>query len=258
MYYGVHALSDPAQLTDELKQWALDAKKRKLIRFFGFSTHTNMTKCLMAASKLDWIDAIMTTYNYREMQNPQMAAAVEACHKAGIGLIAMKTQARGPVTKIKQSKELAEKLLQRGFTEGQAKIKIVLEDKRIHSACVGMKNVALLTSNVAAVLDKTKLKQADIGAFEQYARATCSGYCAGCASICDSTQPDAPYIRDIMRYLMYHNSYGDKKLARNLFSQIPSDVRRKLTSLDYSLSEVRCLNNLPIAKLVREAVRKLA
>ena len=38
LYYGVHGCKDPAQLTDELKQWAKDAKKRKVIRFFGFST----------------------------------------------------------------------------------------------------------------------------------------------------------------------------------------------------------------------------
>jgi len=32
LYFGVHMLSDPARLTDELKQWANSAKKRKLIR----------------------------------------------------------------------------------------------------------------------------------------------------------------------------------------------------------------------------------
>ncbi|GAG03292.1 unnamed protein product, partial [marine sediment metagenome] len=57
LYFGVHMLSDPARLTDELKQWANSAKKRKLIRFFGFSTHKNMAQCLTAAAKLDWIDA---------------------------------------------------------------------------------------------------------------------------------------------------------------------------------------------------------
>jgi len=33
LYYGIHGLSDPGQLTDELRQWAEDAKKRELIRF---------------------------------------------------------------------------------------------------------------------------------------------------------------------------------------------------------------------------------
>ena len=30
LYYGVHNLSDSAQLTDELRQWAKSAKERKL------------------------------------------------------------------------------------------------------------------------------------------------------------------------------------------------------------------------------------
>ncbi|MBF0379147.1 MAG: aldo/keto reductase, partial [Desulfamplus sp.] len=41
-------------------------------KFFGFSTHSNMEKCMMAASKMDWIDGIMMTYNYRIMNTPEM------------------------------------------------------------------------------------------------------------------------------------------------------------------------------------------
>jgi len=157
LYYGFHGLSDPVHLTDELKQWVKNAKERKLIRFFGFSTHTNMAQCLTAAAKLDWIDAIMTVYNFRSMQDSKMQAAIEACHKAGIGLIAMKTQAYGQKIETEEDKKLVGHFLQRGFSEGQVKIKVVLEDKRFSSACVGMENVALLSSNVAAVLDRTKL-----------------------------------------------------------------------------------------------------
>ena len=258
LYYGVHALSNPAQLTDELKQWARDAKKRKLIRFFGFSTHSNMAQNLTSAAKLDWIDAIMTSYNFRLMQKPEMQAAVEACHKANIGLVAMKTQAAGQKFKTEGDKKLVNYFLQRGFTDGQAKIKAVLEDERINSACITMQNVALLTSNVAAVLDKTKLTQADTVLFKQYAQATCSGYCAGCTDICDSALPGISYVSDIMRYLMYYNSYGDQDRARELFAQIPQKVRSRLLSTDYSAAEARCPQHMPIAELVAEAVSKLA
>ena len=256
--YSGHGLSNPTQLTDELKQWVKSAKKRKLIRFFGFPTHKNMAKCLAAAAKLDWIDVIMTTYSFRIMQDPELQASIEACHKAGIGLIAMKTQGR-PQEKIEteEDKKLAEHFLQRGFTEAQAKIKAVLQDKRINSACVRMENVAYLTSNVAAVLDKTKLTRADMAVLKQYARATCDGYCAGCANICDSALPDTPYVSDIMRYLMYYNSYGDKNRARGLFAQIPGSVRNRLLTTDYRPAEARCPQHLPIAKLVAEAVSVL-
>ncbi|GAJ13604.1 unnamed protein product, partial [marine sediment metagenome] len=260
MYYGVHMLSDPSRLTDELKQWAKSAKKRKLIRFFGFTTHTNMAQCLTAAAKLDWIDVIMTSYNFRLMQDEKVQAAVEACHKAGTGLIAMKVtgqtawKPQRQDVETEEDKKLIRHFLQRGFTEAQAKIKVVLEDKRFSSACIGMDNIAILTSNVAAALDKTKLTRTDKNALKEYARATCSAYCAGCANICDSALPQTPYVSEVMRYLMYYNSYAEKDRARELFAQIPSEVRKKLLSTDYSTAEAHCPQHLPIAKLIAEAV----
>jgi len=262
LYYPFHGLSNPDRLTDEIKQWAKSAKERKLIRFLGFSTHSNMAKCLAAAAKLDWIDAVTTLYNFRVMQDAEMQAAIEACRKAGIGLTAMKALSRSvrrlqPV-ETEDDKKLVGHFLQKGFTEGQAKIKVVMQDKRISSTCVGMNNVALLMSNIAAALDKTKLTRADMEVFKEYAQATCSGYCAGCAYICDSALPQTPYISDIMRYLMYYNSYGDTDRARELFAQIPGKVRDKLLNMDYRLAEARCPQHLPIGELVAEAVSKLA
>lgn len=253
-----HGLSDPSQLTDRLERWVRLKKKWKQIRFFGFSTHENMAQCLNAAAKLGWIDAIMTTYNFRVMQDPEMQAAVEACHKAGVGLVAMKTQAKGQEIETEADKKLLAHFIKRGFTPGQAKIKAVLEDKRISSVCSRMGNIATLTENVAAVLDKTKLAQADMQALREYAAATCSGYCAGCAHICDAALPNTPYVSDVMRYLMYYNSYGEQNRAKELFAQIPTAVRNKLLSTDYSLAEARCPQHLPIAELIKEAVTKLA
>jgi predicted aldo/keto reductase-like oxidoreductase len=267
LYYGVHGLERPAQLTDKVKQWVINAKKKKHIRFFGFSTHENMAQNLAAAAKLDWIDAIMTSYNFRVMQDPKMPAAIEACHKAGIGLIAMKTQGKAS-WEIKTEadrwvlteaeKKLTEHLLKRGFTTAQANIKIVLDDERFSSICVGMTSIANIVENVPVTFDKTKLTRTDREAFKEFAEASCSGYCAGCSSICKTASPDMPYISDIMRYLMYHNSYGDRKGARELFAQIPQRVRSRLLDTDYSTAEARCPQHMPISKLMAEAVSKLA
>jgi predicted aldo/keto reductase-like oxidoreductase len=256
LFYGVHILSDPAQMTKELRQWAEGAKKRKLIRSFGFSTHSNMAECLFAAAKQPWIDGVLTRYSFRDLQDAKMQDAVEACHKAGIGLTAMKTQ--GKQIRTAEDKKLTDHFLQRGFTEGQAKIKVVLEDKRFSSVAVRMQNVALLTTDVAAVLDKTKLSQADRKVFAEYARETCSGYCAGCAAICDKALPDVPYVSEIMRYLMYCNSYGEREMARELFAKIPQRVRNKLLATDYSAAEAQCPQRLAIAELIADAVSKLA
>jgi predicted aldo/keto reductase-like oxidoreductase len=263
LYFGVYMVNNQTRFTEDVRKWAEDAKKRGVIKHFGFSTHENMAQCLSAAAKLDWIDAIQTKYDFRLMQDKQMQEAIEACHKAGIGLIAMKTQSmrpRGGATADANEAEADRKVfahfLEKGFTEGQAKIKAVLQDERISSVCSAMNSTAMLMTNIAAVLDKTKLTAEDMEALRQYAQATCSGYCAGCAYICEQAAAGVP-VSDIMRALMYHNSYGDKTLAKEVFAQIPIDVKQRLLSIDYTAAESLCPNRIPIARLVADAVTQL-
>jgi len=257
VFYGVHVLNNIAQLTEDLRPWAEDAKKRGLIKYFGFSTHSNMAQNLYEASKLGWVDAILTTYNFRLTKDAGMQKAIDACHKAGIALTAMKTQ-KSVTVSTDEDKKLMEHFSTKGFTEGQAKIKAVFEDERISAVTVGMNSVSLINENVTAVLDKTKLSQQDRMVLEQYAQATCSGYCAGCAHICDEVVPQAPYISDVMRSLMYRNSYGDERLAQQAFAEIPAEARADLLKVDYSAAEARCPQRMPIARLVRQAIKTIA
>ena len=257
VYYGVHVLDNISQLTEDLKPWAENAKKKGLIKYFGFSTHSNMARNLFEASKLGWVDAILTTYNFRLTKDPMMQKAIDACHKAGIALTAMKTQ-KSVNVETDEDKKLIEHFSSKGFTEGQAKIKAVMEDERIASVSVGMNSVAFINENVAAMLDKTKLAQDDKDVLAEYANATCSGYCAGCSHICDAAVAGVSNINDVMRSLMYHNSYGNTQLAKQTFAAIPADVRSRLLTADYRLAEQRCPQHMPIARLVREAVEKLA
>jgi len=257
VFYGVHVLNNMSQLKEELKPWAENAKKKGLIKYFGFSTHSNMAQNLFAASKLGWVDAILATYNFRLTKDAGMQKAIDACHQAGIALTAMKTQ-KSVNVETDEDKKMIEHFSAKGFTEGQAKIKAVFEDERIPAITVGMNSVAQITENVGAVLDKTKLTLEDKMVLEQYAKDTCSGYCAGCSNICNAAIPQAPYISNVMRSLMYNNSYGDKQLARQAFEEIPADVRSQLLNIDYSAAEARCPQRMPIARLVQQAVEKLA
>jgi len=254
VYYGVHGLNDNSQLTDELKTWAENAKKRGVIRYFGFSTHSSVP--LAPAAKLGWVDAILVTYNFRLTKDEEMQKAIDACDKAGVALTAMKVQ--GLKVENESDQKMMDHFTQKGFTPGQAKIKAVLEDQRIASVTVGMTSVALVTENAAAVLDKTKLGVDDKKVLEQYADATCSGYCAGCAHICGAAVPEVACVSEVMRSLMYYNSYGDKEMAKQAFAEIPAEVRAKLLKVDYRAAEARCPQRMPIAKLVAQAVTQLA
>ncbi len=261
MYFGVHAMRKPEQLTDELRQFAETAKKKGQIRFFGFSNHANMAENLPAAAKLDWIDACFVAYNYRykAKPNPKLEAAIDACHQAGIGLIAIKTQGFGSKSLSAEEKVLTDHFTTKGYEEAQAKIKLVLEDKRFTSASVGMKTVEIVDSCAGAALDKSKLTQQDRQVLEQFAQTTCDSYCAGCANVCGAALPvGLPMISDIMRYRMYHENYGEPERARALFAQIPGDVRQQLLTTDFRQAEALCPQRIPIGELVTDACQKLA
>jgi len=257
--YYMHGVGRVGQLSDDMRKWAEGAKKRKHIKYFGFTTHAN-ADCLVAAAKTDWIDAIMTSYNYHIMQDTEMQEAVQACHEKGIALIAMKTQAKRVREQTDKEKELIEYFTKKGFAEGQAKVKAVLEDKRFCSACVGVGrgNIEHLVLNVDAVLDKRQLDKKDLAFLADFANKNCDGYCPGCENICSAAVPDMPYVAEVMRYLMYYNSYGDHNMARDLYAKLPARAKRRMLAVDYSLAEARCPHHLPIGKLVAEAVTKLA
>ena len=257
--FFVHSVRNISDLDDKTRIWADKKKAQGKIRFFGFSTHSNMESCMLGASKLGWIDGIMMRYNYRLMHTDEMKKAVEACTKAGIGLTAMKTQGGGQV-KIDSDTELklAGRFLQKGFTDAQAKLKAVWDNPDICCICSEMPNMTILMSNVAAAMDKTKLSIRDMELLRHYARETSSHYCAGCADICESSiQGDVP-ISDVMRCLMYARSYGNPQRAKIRFQKLPINTRRQMTLTDYSLAEQRCPQKMAIGKLIREAVKELS
>jgi hypothetical protein len=192
------------------------------------------------------------------MHSDDMRRAVDACVEAGIGLTAMKTQGGGQIRTNSQTElELAGRFLQKGFTDAQAKLKAVWQNPQIASICSQMPNMTILMANVAAALDKTQLSARDLSLLQRYAAETRSAYCTGCTDICESCVDGEAPIGDVMRYLMYCNSYGDDALATEGFKKIPQKIRRDLARLDYSKAERKCPQGLPIAKLMQEAKKKL-
>ena len=260
--YFKHAVSSIGELSREVKAWAEKAKAAGKIRFFGFSTHSNMEECIFAAAKLGWVDGIMMTYNYRLMHTDKMKAAVGACAEAGIGLTAMKTQGSSLWARMSKESEaasrLTERFLKKGFTKEQAKLKAVWENPKIASICSQMPNLTILMSNVAAALDRTKLSVDDMNALEHYARETSAGYCTGCTHICEPACGGKAPIGDTMRYLMYYHGYGDCDRARALFVELPRQTRKHMLTLDYSPAERRCPQGIPIGRLMEEAAEILA
>jgi predicted aldo/keto reductase-like oxidoreductase len=259
--FFIHSLTGIGEMTPAIKDWAAKMKQAGKFKFFGFSTHTNMENCLLGAAKLDWVDAVMFTYNFRVMHAPKMQEAIKAASQAGIGLVAMKSQAGGPGTKTPPSEaelQVLESFQKRGFTDKQAKLKAVWETPQIASICSQMPNLSILSANVAAARDLTKLAREEFDSLRRYAQETRGNYCAGCGRICQEAVGGAVPINEVMRCLMYHQEYGEPELAKLTFAGLPEAVRQRLAEVDYSLAERACPQGLAIARLMRQAEELLA
>ena len=171
VYYGVHELVGVDQLSDEVQRWAERAKRDGRIRHFGISTHRNK-KELLEISRIPWVEVVQTIYNFRLQRDPEVREAVSACHESGQGVVAMKVIGHGAEANQPEDQALLAHFLERGLTPGQAKVKAVVDDPSVTTACVGMKDLDLLAANIQAATDGQQLTEADVRALTEYARAT--------------------------------------------------------------------------------------
>ena len=257
--FFVHSVSGIDELDDAIKAWSQKKKAEGKFRLFGFSTHRNMEACMLGASKLGWIDAIMMSYNYRLMQSDEMKRAVDACARSGIGLTAMKTQGGGSWYSYSEIEgRLVDRFLEKGFTDAQAKLKAVWENPKIASICSEMPNMDILMANVSAALNRTRLSAGDLRLLQRYAYETRADYCKGCAHICETALNGEVSISDVMRHLMYWRSYGDRYRAERYFRRISAEHRIKMAAMDYTLAEQLCPQQMAIGALVRSALNEFS
>ena len=252
--YFLHGLKKPEQINDDLKVVVERLRKEKKLRFFGFSCHDGtVAELLELAAKTPWIDAVMFRYNFQQYGNDKLNRAIDAAHKANVGLIAMKTQ--GSAVSFEPQWK---KFEQTGkWNRYQAVMKAVWADERISGAVSDMDNIDKVRENIAAALDKTKLTSAEVESRYKYAAATRSITCDGCDHLCNP-HVDAPVeIGPTLRYLMYHDVYGKSELAKDLFRKLPAGAR-SVTGVDFARAQGACPHGVDIARWMQRAADVLA
>jgi predicted aldo/keto reductase-like oxidoreductase len=146
--------------------------------------------------------------------------------------------------------------IDKGYTLEQAKLKFVWEDERVASCLSKMTSMTILKDNVSAASDGNNLSSLDIKVLNRLAENTCSLYCQGCMR-CELAMSSESRIYDVLRYMMYYNSYGERDQARELFRQMPETIRSAMPSRDYTKAEAVCPNRIRIGSAMREAARLL-
>ena len=241
--YFLHGLDDPRRLSPELAAAVDRLKRAGKLRHFGFSCHGgNVAELLQKAATLPWVEAVMFRYNFRQYGNKELNAAMDAAHRAGVGLIAMKTQ--GSEASFRDGWQRFEQTGK--WTKHQAVLKAVWADERISAAVSDMDTFEKLRANIAAALDRAALSDAEIRALERYADATRALACDGCDHICGPAVAAPVRIADTMRFLMYHDVYGQPEKARRLFRALPVAAQR-LDRVDFTPANRACPHGVDVA-----------
>ena len=146
--FFMHMVKEAELLAPEIIKMGEDLKKSGKIRYFGFTTHHGTVPEMMElAAQRGGIDAIMFRYNFRQYGDMKLNKAMDACAKAKIGLLAMKT-----LGSIPDDAEEALPWTSKDFTLTQAKLKAVWADERIAGIASQMANVQQVMENAAAAM----------------------------------------------------------------------------------------------------------
>jgi len=250
--YFMHFVDDPMYLDPEYIQMGERLRASKKTRFFGFSCHGDrMIEVMNKAADAGGIDAIMFRYSFARYGDLELNKVIDKCRKAGIGLIAMKTQDSVPET----DKHVAE-FQSKEFTLPQAKLKAVWSDDRLSAAVSHMDNTTRLAENVDAAKSPAQLTMSEFQQLRRIATASAAFSCQGCTHICEPLV-DAPVkIGRQLRYLMYAECYGEPERGRGLYSKL-EEPHRCIDGVDFTAATRACPQGIDIAGRLEIARRTL-
>ena len=249
--YGEDSLNWPK--SDAYKKVAEKLKSSGTVKMVGFSCHDGrLPDYLNAAAEGGFIDIIMLAFNPFYPKDGPLDKAIDAAHKAGIGLVAMKTM-RSTKDVPKRLPEL-DKL---GLTTHQAVLHSAWSDPRISVICNMIDNVDQMTSSTAAARSyKAPLKFAHMELLRETLLAGRRTMCTGCPS-CEAFAKQTGFaFHDIARFVTYYEQDGNLE-ARDYYQALPASVR-DASQVDLAALRDGCHAKTDYPEIIRRAERYFA
>ncbi len=251
--YFMHEVDDPKYLDPEYLAMGDRMRKSGKTRFFGFSCHgKQMVECMDKAAGVKGIDVIMFRYNFARYGDLELNKVIDKCKAADIGLIAMKTQ-----NSVPDDQKHVRHWVSENFTLGQAKLKSVWADDRIDSAVSHMNNTTIHAENIAAAKSPIQLSMAEFQQLQRIATSSAHLACQGCTHICEPLIDAPVQVGASLRYLMYHECYGEPDRARELYAALRPE-ERTCEGVDFRAATAACPQKIDIAARLATAREKLA
>jgi len=199
-----HGHNSPEEVSDRgLFEFMEKMRKEGKTRFTGFSTHSRMAALLVEASKSNFHDVALVSYNFTNSK--KMREAVASAAKSGIGIVAMKTQAGG------YRKERIGDL-----NPHQAALKYVLMDQNVSCAVPGVTTIEEI-EECAAVMGASFSKRNlnELKQYQSFLQGRICTMCGGCIGEC----PYGVSHEGLLRAAMYHDGYQNNRLAKEAFDE---------------------------------------
>jgi uncharacterized protein len=254
----IHAVGDHDFETEvewprskEFKETAEAIRKSGKAKFVGFSTHhPQRPEILQAAVEGGFVDAIMIQNNPWIAQEAAMNRALDACHKAGIGLISMK-QVAGNMNLQEIARRLPE-LKEKKLTPYQGLLHAIWSDERFSSVCVSMRNTDQIRENSLAARSFQPMTRAQIDRLRDACIAAGPTLCASCNGQCSRAAGTTAELGNLTRFLTYHEHHGYRAEARRLYGEL-TEAARNWQGADLQAARAACPNHLDFAALLPRA-----
>ncbi len=233
------AKSRDSTLDQQMMNEMVKFKEQGKVRHLGVSTHRNEPEVLRAAIESKVYEVVLTAYNFRQAHRDEVKKAIAEAAAAGLGIVAMKTQA-GVFFDKERTKPINMK----------AALKWALQNPNVHTAIPGITTFEQLELDLAVLNDTTltPAEETDLAKGEETAGLYCS-QCGECASQCDQGV-DVPTL---MRGYMYTYGYANPAEAR---AAIDALGLAKLPCTDCTSCTVSfCPNGLDVAQRIADVSR---
>lgn len=264
--YFNHAVNDVARMSNpEWAEFTELAKQQGKIRYRGMSGHGgHLVESLNYSVDNGLVDVILTAYNFGQdptfiqdllggfdfvALQPDLPPLLEKAHKAGVGVVAMKTLMGARSNDMKPYER-------EGGEFSQAAFRWVLSNPNVDALVISMKSPDQIDEYLGAS-GTTGVSARDLKLLGIYAGLNGKSYCQHGCNICESSCPADVEISEVLRTRMYDVDYGDAELARRDYAQLGKAASPCL-ACDGTPCAGACPNRIPIARFTKDAALRLA
>jgi hypothetical protein len=246
--WHLHSRQMPSQVTDDLLEAQQIAKRDGKIRFAGVSFHGGHAEMIPAMLQLNHFDVFLVSYNFT--MDPAVESLIQTARKANVGVIAMKALAGG-VKPTVRSYQVDPGKLNRLTRAGApvAALRWVLRNPNIDTVIPSIVDEDQLAENISAMSSPFNDNDSRLLAarLEEIKPHYCR-MCGNCQGQCAKGLP----VADVLRFLMYAESYGQFSLGRDEFKALPAHLST-VRCASCSGCTVACPNGVQVSARLHKA-----